>query len=219
MPSRYNRNKPEKKKSKLPTLSLADRQPHEVVGTSEWLQNKPYYIPPPPSGKKQSVVPAHAITANQYTIKMIKACLDRYGWQMIDGGDCDKCWITTKIYPKKLFQPGMIRDIETGERVLFPIAIGDEDKRGVAFHFERGAAGNYEVKTNQWYSIAADTRRGRRATKRSIAAALRQEKFAQKRQPPQEKENMTHIKKLGFKAPAPSAPVVPNRLSLEISEK
>ena len=222
MPSRYQRNRPTKTKHKMPTVALDDRLPSDVVGSKAWLICKPH----PPStpiyqrNPSERQISTKERVQNRNTINKIIAHIEKYGWQMIDGGEMNECWINTRTYPNKLFKPGMIYDREMEKRILFPISDSDNDKRGIAFHFERGANGIYEVESNRWYTVETDTRRGRRASRKNIAAAQRQEKFGMQSATKHPYEsNMSTIEMPGFNMPAPSVPKKQNRLSLEISEK
>ena len=115
-------------------------------------------------------------------IDAILASVEDNGWMQIVGGEHDKKWLNTRCYPDKLFESGQIREYQrqqirsknpcsqfaniegfvTYDTHYFPLANGDEDPKGVAFHYERDRGGvGYVVESNRWKTFA-DTPHGRR---------------------------------------------------------
>ena len=219
MPGFHRRSAPPKIKCRPPSPptveELAQRSTHEIVGTSDWVRNRPGYLSPilqpPPFTRIRAALLAH----NHTRIQRIKQHVDENGWQMIDGGEMNGKWINTEAYPDELFEPGLVYDLNNGGTVQFPLSDGTNDPRGLAFHFERCANGMYEVVTNAWSTVEADTRRGRRSS-RFVAKRLARRKETDRKHSnrllPSEREHFAVRQ-------TPTTRATPPRLSLEISEK
>ena len=211
--------------------ALLDREPYEIPGTLAWLENKPDYVSPESTQKTERHVSAAKIRRNQQEVEKIKQDIHTHGWEMIEGGEQHGQWINTGKYPNILFEPGQVKEIESGCSVLFPLSDGVEDPLGIAFHFHQCANGIYKVVTNEWYTIETHTRRGRRASKREMK---RRKKQRQKRHHPENNHRPMYNKSRSAPESSPPSPTTSprttlprttsprttsvSRLSLEISE-
>jgi len=198
--------------------NLLDREPHEIPGTLAWLENKPYYVSPEPTSSSPGpCLEAAKIRNNRYMIEKIKQYIQLHGWQMIEGGEEHGQWINTGKYPNILFEPGQVNEIETGRPVLFPLSDGVEDPLGIAFRFQQCANGQYTVVTNEWYTIEATTRRGRRAALRELKKKRKQARGLR----PHEHRvlyNSPRKPTSSLTRPTTSPPTTAPRISLEITE-
>ena len=219
MPGFHRRSAPPKIKCRPPSpptvTELAERSRYEIVGTSDWVQNKPGYVSPILQLAPSNRIREAQLADNRTQIQKIKRHLDENGWQMIDGGEMDGLWINTEAYPDELFEPGLVYDLSNGCTVLFPMSDGTNDPRGLAFHFERRANGTYEVVTNGWSTVEANTRRGRRSSgfaAKKLARRKKTDREIRSRLRPSERAAFTSRQTPPVRATSP-------RLSLEISEK
>tara|TARA_Y100001970_G_C13983108_1_gene724230 strand:- start:311 stop:922 length:612 start_codon:yes stop_codon:yes gene_type:complete len=168
--------------------NLLDRERYEIPGTVEWLESKPDYVSP----AFQTSSPARRVSdkklrENHKIVTQIKKHIKAHGWEMIEGGEQHGKWINTAKYPKILFNPGKIIELDTGSSVLFPLSDGVEDPLGIAFHLRQCSHGRYTIETNEWYTLEDHTRRGRRR------AAHRKKNYKKRKNRTSSKKNNTHL--------------------------
>jgi len=204
-------------RSTEPQKAMLDREPYEIPGTLAWLENKPDYVSPEPTQKTERHVSAAKIRRNQQEVEKIKQYIHNHGWQMIEGGEQHGQWINTGKYPNILFEPGQVKEIETGHSVLFPLSNSADDPLGIAFHFEQQSSLLYKIATNEWYTVEDHTRRGRRAALRKLKKKRKQARGLR----PHEHRvlyNSPRKPTSSLTRPTTSPPTTAPRISLEITE-
>jgi hypothetical protein len=159
-----------------PTL----RNPHEIVGTSEWGYAQ-YLENVRQTGVVRDFAPfttdSHKSNNDTYTPEQLKAESELVNnilnftsdsdWAQIEdknddgvSGENDKKWMTSK-YPDQLFETGKILEHATGETHYFPIANMEDDPLGIAMHYEVSPGGNtYTIMHNGFvpYGTAKERR-------------------------------------------------------------
>lgn len=218
-------------RSTEPQKAMLDREPYEIPGTLAWLENKPDYVSPEPTQKTERHVSVAKIRRNRQEVEKIKQYIHNHGWQMIEGGEQHGQWINTGKYPNILFEPGQVKEIETGHSVLFPLSNSADDPLGIAFHFEQQSSLLYKIATNEWYTVEDHTRRGRRAARFNQKSKMKRHQKGNKSHRPKNTRRPMYNKsrsapESSLTTPTqPSAPAAPStpaeppaRLSLEISE-
>ena len=100
---------------------------------------------------------------NEKSINDIAEWVDECGWQYIEGGQHNGCWVHQR-YPEQVFQGG-VATLECRQGPLdieFPISDLENDIHGIAYHF---ASNNCGLKTtilsNKWHDYDS-TRKGKR---------------------------------------------------------
>jgi len=116
--------------------------------------------------------------ANESLLDNINRWVDGNGWQYIEGGEYDGCWVNPQ-YPNRIFQGNAITlpitggDYETAE---FPVASNEDDTMGLALHFEVYCAGSkMNILPNRWRNYDS-TRRGRKQVRSNQRKARRQKR-------------------------------------------
>lgn len=156
MPQYNDKKAKAKARAKAPKENLALREPHQIVGTTDWASVQLYT-----NGNKDSC--AHhiisigntdinnAVGANSGLIEQIMKFTESGEWEQVHGGDRDNCWVNDKHYPNQAFPGGKIVEQGTGNTYYFPISSTDEDSKGLALHYETYNGGtNYTVQPNIW---------------------------------------------------------------------
>lgn len=181
--SRYQRKPLMQSAHELPSNPLMDRNPSNIVGTSEWAKkrNLESYLE---TGKlchsglnRNQIYSSHRrktvkITPsgseksrNEELIDDILDFVYKNGWQQIEGGEHHQKWINTKHYPEKIFDTSSIVELTTGETHYFPIASTDMDPAGVAMNFQGlGNGKHFSIVPNRWIDFS-EGRRGKRTEK------------------------------------------------------
>ena len=181
--SRYQRKPLMKSAQELPSNPLMDRNPSNIVGTSEWAKkrNLESYLETGKlchSGlnrnqiysshrrKTVKITPSGSDKArNEELIDDILDFVYKNGWQQIEGGEHHQKWINTKHYPEKIFDTSSIVELTTGDTHYFPIASTDMDPAGVAMNFrDLGNGTHFGIVPNKWMHFS-ESRRGKRTEK------------------------------------------------------
>lgn len=161
MPYRNKRNQTlSAKRSSTPITDLADRKPHQIVGTIEWslVKERLAVI----EGRRGTQ--CHAKTkivdkakknngVRSELIDNILNFIDKGGWLQIDdvGGDEDGKWMNPTYYPNMMFESGKVKEEKTGDMFYFPVSSTDNDPKGLALHYNTYNGGeNYTIRPNIW---------------------------------------------------------------------
>jgi len=168
----------------IPREDLATREPHQIVGTTEWaevrqrvaiLEGRSYtdLSTGNTTLRKLSQGPHNAEGASEVLIDKILEFVEYGEWAQIEGGEHDKRWINTRHYPNQIFETGQIKEAKTDEIYYFPLAATDDDPKGMAMHYEISAGGGtYTVEPNIWRLASTyvqrktERRRARKANRR-----------------------------------------------------
>ena len=180
---RYQKNKQLKTAASLSTSNIMDRNPVNIVGTTEWaarrnvesyLQTGRQSVPGPTrnsiygttSRRRKKRGPSQdQILRNELLIDDILNFTYKNGWQQIEGGVHDKKWVNTRHYPEKIFNTSSIKEYSTGETHYFPVAGTENDPVGVAFNYHGlGNGQHFYIRPNKWNDLS-QTRRGKRRAK------------------------------------------------------
>ncbi len=180
---RYQKNKQLKTAASLSTSNIMDRNPVNIVGTTEWaarrnvesyLQTGRQSVPGPTrnsiygttSRRRKKRGPSQdQILRNELLIDNILNFTYKNGWQQIEGGVHDKKWVNTRHYPEKIFNTSSIKEYSTGETHYFPVAGTENDPVGVAFNYHGlGNGQHFYIRPNKWNDLS-QTRRGKRRAK------------------------------------------------------
>ena len=180
---RYQKNKQLKTAASLSTSNIMDRNPVNIVGTTEWaarrnvesyLQTGRQSVPGPTrnsiygttSRRRKKRGPSQdQILRNELLIDNILNFTYKDGWQQIEGGVHDKKWVNTRHYPEKIFNTSSIKEYSTGETHYFPVAGTENDPVGVAFNYHGlGNGQHFYIRPNKWNDLS-QTRRGKRRAK------------------------------------------------------
>jgi hypothetical protein len=167
----------------LPSNPLMDRNPGNIVGTSEWAKKRNFesYLETGTLGhsgltrnqiyssqRRKTVKIAPSGSEKSRNEELIDNILDfvyKNGWQQIEGGEHHQKWINTKYYPEKIFETSSIVELTTGETHYFPIASTDIDPAGVAMNFRGlGNGSHFSIVPNRWIHLS-ESRRGKRTEK------------------------------------------------------
>jgi len=179
--SRYQRKPLMKSAQELPSNPLMDRNPSNIVGTSEWAKkrNLESYLDTGTlshsgptrnqiysSRRRKTTKSSGSDKArNEELIDNILNFIYKNGWQQIAGGEHDKKWINTRHYPEQIFDTSSIVELTTGETHYFPVASTSEDPVGVAMNYRGLGNGNhFNIVSNKWNNIS-EGRRGKRMEK------------------------------------------------------
>lgn len=181
--SRYQRKPLMQSAQELPSNPLMDRNPGNIVGTSEWAKKRNFesYLETGTLGhsgltrnqiyssqRRKTVKIAPSGSEKSRNEELIDNILDfvyKNGWQQIEGGEHHQKWINTKYYPEKIFETSSIVELTTGETHYFPIASTDIDPAGVAMNFRGlGNGSHFSIVPNRWIHLS-ESRRGKRTEK------------------------------------------------------
>ena len=162
--------------SRLPSMNLAAREPHEIVGTNEWVEfrnrkaflegrsNNPCTSHESQNGRKLTKQKKETGSSTQFIDKIL-LYIDACEWAQIDGGEHDKRWVNPRYYPSRIFETGRITEAITQEYHYFPVASTDDDPEGLAFHHVVSTDGrSHTIEPNSWklYQTYAQRRRNSR---------------------------------------------------------
>jgi hypothetical protein len=170
-----------KSAQELPSNPLMDRNPSNIVGTSEWAKkrNLESYLDTGTlshsgptrnqiysSRRRKTTKSSGSDKArNEELIDNILNFIYKNGWQQIAGGEHDKKWINTRHYPEQIFDTSSIVELTTGETHYFPVASTSEDPVGVAMNYRGlGNGSHFNIVSNKWNNIS-EGRRGKRMEK------------------------------------------------------
>jgi len=181
--SRYQRKPLMQSAQELPSNPLMDRNPGNIVGTSEWVKKRNFesyletgklshsgltrnQIYTSQRRKTEKITPSGSEKSrNEELIDDILDFVYKNGWQQIEGGEHHQKWINTKYYPEKIFDTSSIVELTTGETHYFPIASTDIDPAGVAMNFRGlGNGSHFSIAENRWIHFS-EGRRGKRTEK------------------------------------------------------
>lgn len=179
--SRYQRKPLMKSAHELPSNPLMDRDPSNIVGTTEWAKkrNLESYLDTGTlshsgltrnqiySSRRRKTTKSSGSdkSRNEELIDNILNFIYKNGWQQIAGGEHDKKWINTRHYPEQIFDTNSIVELTTGETHYFPVASTDEDPVGVAMNYRGlGNGKHFNIVSNKWNNIS-EGRRGKRMEK------------------------------------------------------
>jgi len=181
--SRYQRKPLMQSAQELPSNPLMDRNPGNIMGTSEWVKKRNFesyletgklshsgltrnQIYTSQRRKTEKITPSGSEKSrNEELIDDILDFVYKNGWQQIEGGEHHQKWINTKYYPEKIFDTSSIVELTTGETHYFPIASTDMDPAGVAMNFQGlGNGKHFSIVPNRWNHFS-EGRRGKRTEK------------------------------------------------------
>lgn len=153
-------NKRNKNQSSTPITDLADRVPHQIVGTLEWALVKERIACIEGRGSSFSYTKTKSLNkaennngANSKLIDNILNFIDKGGWLQIDDvdGDEDGKWVNQTYYPNRIFESGKVKEEKTGDIFYFPVSSTDNDPKGLALHYKMYNGGkNYTIHPNIW---------------------------------------------------------------------
>jgi len=162
MPRRNNRNQSlAARLASIPRVNLADREPHQIVGTSEWAEvraRKAFLegrssclcISPETRGRPLTKMKQQTGASTHFIDKMLQY-IDAGEWAQIEGGEHDKRWVNPKHYPSRIFETGRIKEADTQEYHYFPVSSTDDDPKGLALHHVVSAGGrSFTIEPNTW---------------------------------------------------------------------
>jgi len=212
--SRYQRKPLMKSAQELPSNPLMDRNPSNIVGTSEWAKkrNLESYLDTGAlshsglsrnqiysSRRRKTTKSSGSDKArNEELIDDILNFIYKNGWQQIAGGEHDKKWINTRHYPEQIFDTSSIVELTTGETHYFPVASTSEDPVGVAMNYRGlGNGSHFNIVSNKW-NHNSEGRRGKRMEK-YIEYCKRREK---RKMEFSEQERDAFAKKLAITTPS-----------------
>ena len=174
----------------IPRINLADREPHQIVGSNEWaaLKRRVAIL----EGRSCTSENSTGTTRNELPYRTREdmgastECIDQilefveFGdWAQIEGGEHDKRWVNTRHYPNRIFETGLIKEAGTGEVHYFPIASTDDDLKGKALHYEISAGGSgYTIQPNIWRVYMTYARR-KAERRRAYKAERRMDSLAE----------------------------------------
>ena len=182
---RSNRQSLSTRLASIPRVNLSDREPHQIVGTTEWAEVKQRvaFLEGRTKGEQISGLcrnelwrknPAYSRKpetpgCSPQLVDKILQFISSSGWAQIEGGEHDGRWVNPKHYPNRIFETGRVKEDGTGETHYFPLSGTEEDEKGLALHYEvynGGAA--CTVAPNIWrrYTTYAQRRRESREARR-----------------------------------------------------
>ena len=149
----------------LPRVALEMREPHQIVGTNEWvavrkekafLEGRSTSMESTGLSRNELALlarkrPTEDQGASPTLIDNILNFINETEWAQIEGGEHDGRWINPKHYPNRIFETGQIKEAGSGELHYFPYSTTDEDPKGLAMRFEVTGGGQYcTVVPNTW---------------------------------------------------------------------
>ena len=172
-----------------PRVSLEMREPHEIVGSNEWVavRNQRAFLEGRAISTGSSGITRNDMAKNT-TIKQVEQgsnsmlvdnilnFIDETEWAQIEGGEHNNRWINPKHYPNRIFETGLIKETGTEEIHYFPLSSTEEDPKGLAMRYQMiGGAGQYcTVVPNTWrkYISPATIKREKRHRKKNHSRRL-----------------------------------------------
>jgi len=189
MPRRNNRNQSlASRLASIPRVNLVDREPHQIVGTSEWAEvrarkaflegrSSSSCISPETRGRSLTKMKQRTGASTQFIDKVLQY-VDAGEWAQIEGGEHDKRWVNPKYYPSRIFETGRIKEANTQEYHYFPVSSTEDDPKGLALHHVVSGGGrSYTIEPNSWklyetYVQRKRDSRQRRQRQRNIDQAV-----------------------------------------------
>ena len=109
-----------------PRIDLAAREPHQIVGSTEWAQVKQRIAF---LEGRSTVDQITGICRNDITnarvhqnpgcsselVDKILAFINHGEWAQIEGGEHDGRWVNPRHYPDRIFETGRVTEAKTGE--------------------------------------------------------------------------------------------------------